>query len=182
MRAGWLTPTARVAGDLGFVGQAGRNEQVRVVTVRESLHEVYPAEAESVPRARAAVAAFAGNAGLGPERIGALRLAVSEAVTNAVVHAYRGGPGDVQVSAAVAGEELWIVVTDNGCGYGTPSRTPGLGFGFGLIAEACDEFVIKAGAEGGTEARLVVGLETPEGFAGRTGARFQHSGDDFAQI
>ena len=126
-----------------------------------SLNEVYPAEPDSVPMARAAVAALAADAGLDPERLGPFRLAVSEAVTNAVVHAYRGGPGDVQVSAAVAGGEVWIVVTDSGCGYVTPSRTPGLGFGLELIAEACDEFVITERAEGGTEARLVFALEDP---------------------
>ena len=83
-----------------------------------------------------------------------LRLAVSEAVTNAVVHAYRGRSGTVRVAGAVASGELWVLVSDGGCGYQTPPERPGLGLGLVLIADACDEFVIAERAEGGTEARM----------------------------
>lgn len=84
-----------------------------------------------------------------------LRLAVSEAVTNVVVHAYRGGrSGTVSVAGAIASGELWVLISDSGCGYQTPPERPGLGLGLVLIADACDDFVIAERAEGGTEARM----------------------------
>jgi anti-sigma regulatory factor (Ser/Thr protein kinase) len=125
-----------------------------MVTALETVDEHYPAVAASVPQARGAVAEFAERAGLSDKRLEGLRLAVSEAVTNVVLHAYRGRDGELQIDAAVAADELWVLVADTGCGYQTPSKNPGFGFGLALIADACDEFVITERAHGGTEARM----------------------------
>lgn len=81
------------------------------------------------------------------ERVGAsetvrekLRLAVSEAVTNCVVHAYPDElPGDVAVKAWVGDDEqLIVLVLDEGCGFRTAPVSPGLGVGLGLMAEMSD--------------------------------------------
>lgn len=137
-----------------------------MIGTRESLEETLPAAAESVPRARQLVAAFARQAGLTGQRLDMLRLAVSEAVTNVVVHAYRGRSGTVRVAAAIASGELWVLVSDSGCGYQTPPATPGLGLGLMLMADACDEFVIAERAEGGTEARMQFVLSGATGASG----------------
>jgi anti-sigma regulatory factor (Ser/Thr protein kinase) len=135
-----------------------------MVSVCESLDASYPAVAESVPLARRTVADFAAGAGLGGEQLDRLRLAVTEAVTNVVLHAYRRR-GDLQITATVAGNELWLLISDTGRGYQTPSQNPGLGFGLAFIADACDEFVITERADGGTEARMCFLLESgpPDG-------------------
>jgi anti-sigma regulatory factor (Ser/Thr protein kinase) len=123
--------------------------------VKERLHESLPAVAASVPRARALLAEFATEAaGFRGARLDRLRLAVSEAVTNVVVHAYRDRAGTMKITAAIASGELWILVSDSGCGYQTPSQRPGLGWGLALMADACDHFVIFERADGGTEVRL----------------------------
>jgi anti-sigma regulatory factor (Ser/Thr protein kinase) len=111
-------------------------------------------------------AKFARDAGLSGERLHKLRLAVSEAVTNVVVHAYRDRAGTVSLAAALASGELWILVSDSGCGFQTPSARPGLGLGLALMADACDDFVIAERAEGGTEARLLFALDGPAAAAG----------------
>jgi LytS/YehU family sensor histidine kinase len=51
------------------------------------------------------------------------------AVTNAVRHAYPvpSRTGAFHVVAAVAGDELWVLVADDACGYQTPAQCPGLG-------------------------------------------------------
>jgi anti-sigma regulatory factor (Ser/Thr protein kinase) len=131
-----------------------------MIAVRDRLNESLPAVAESVPRARRLVAEFARQAGLRGRRLERLRLAVSEAVTNVVVHAYRGRPGSIALAGAIASGELWVLVSDTGCGYQTPSQAPGLGLGLALIADACDDFVISERAEGGTEARMLFALGT----------------------
>lgn len=89
-------------------------------------------------------------------------LASSEAVTNAVVHAYRGERGSVYVTAAVASGELWILIADDGCGLEARADRPGFGFGLGLIAQVTDELAVVARAHGGTELRMrfdLVGAE-----------------------
>jgi serine/threonine-protein kinase RsbW len=125
-----------------------------MVTTQCQLTEKYPAVADSVPRARSAVAEFAGKTGMAKDRIDGLRLAVSEAVTNVVRHAYPERSGSVAVTASRASNELWVLVADRGCGHQAPSVNPGLGFGLGIIAHECDELVIAERSEGGTELRM----------------------------
>jgi anti-sigma regulatory factor (Ser/Thr protein kinase) len=130
--------------------------------VKEGLNESLPAVAASVPRARALVAEFAHEAaGLDGARLDSLRLAVSEAVTNVVVHAYRGRAGTVKITGAIASDELWVLISDSGCGYQTPSERPGLGWGLVLMADACDDFGIFERADGGTEVRLQFVFDEP---------------------
>jgi anti-sigma regulatory factor (Ser/Thr protein kinase) len=148
---------------LAVVG--GGYRETAMIAVRESLNEFFPAVAESVPKARAVLTEFARQAGLCGARLDMLRVAVSEAVTNVVVHAYRGRAGSVGVAAAVASGELWVLISDDGCGHQTPPENPGLGFGLVLMADACDDFVIAERAEGGTEARMLFRLEEPSSAA-----------------
>jgi serine/threonine-protein kinase RsbW len=125
-----------------------------VIGALGQLTERYPAIAESVPNARAAVAEFARQAGMAKDRIEGLRLAVSEAVTNVVRHAYPSSSGSVAVTAGQAADELWVLVADQGRGHQAPSPNPGLGFGLGIIAHECDELVILERSGGGTEVRM----------------------------
>ncbi|HET9125071.1 MAG TPA: ATP-binding protein [Solirubrobacteraceae bacterium] len=122
--------------------------------VQQELSESYPAVAGSIPRARRAVAQYAARNGIGGELLDGIRLAVSEAVTNVVMHAYPDRSGAVHVTAAVAGAELWVLVADDGCGHRTPSRQPGLGWGLTVIAQHSRDYVITERALGGTEVRM----------------------------
>ena len=103
-------------------------------------------------RALAAVAAAAGAAG---ERLDEIRLAVSEALTNAVVHAYRNGDaGRLHVTAAVASDELWVLIGDDGRGLHAWNDSKGLGIGLSLISGLSDDFAIVSRASGGTEVQM----------------------------
>ena len=81
-------------------------------------------------------------------------LAVTEAITNVVRHAYPEGTGAFHITAAVTGREFWVLVADDGCGYQTASTRPGLGWGLTLIARLSEEYVITERASGGTEVRM----------------------------
>ena len=126
----------------------------------ESLNDSYPAVAETVPRAREAVTRFAAGAGASPEQLEAVRLAVSEALTNAVVHAYRGSAGSINVTAALAEGDLWVLVADDGRGLRAGGGKSGLGIGLALIARVSDYFAIVKRSSGGTEVRMRFRLET----------------------
>lgn len=130
-----------------------------VVAVRNTFSETYPATPESVPRARTWATSLAQRAGARPETVEAVRLAVSEAVSNVVLHAYRDRPGTVQMTAATADDELWVLVADDGDGHQRVPLHPGLGWGLALIADACEKFLITERSGGGTEVRMRFRLE-----------------------
>ncbi len=127
-------------------------------SVTQGLSVTYEATPNSVAAARAALAEFAASAGASAAQVDNVRLAVSEAVTNAVLHAYRGRPGEIQVTAALAGRELWILVSDEGGGMQPQADRPGLGLGLGLISQVCDDMAIVPRAAGGIEVRILFQL------------------------
>jgi anti-sigma regulatory factor (Ser/Thr protein kinase) len=97
---------------------------------------------------------FAHATGATTEQVEAVRLAVSEALTNAVMHAYGANSGAVHVSASRAGDELWVLIADDGHGVESGYESPGLGMGLHLIACMADYFAMTKRSEGGTEIRM----------------------------
>jgi anti-sigma regulatory factor (Ser/Thr protein kinase) len=110
---------------------------------------------------------FARAAGIAAGELDDLRLAVSEALTNVVVHAYRGEPGEIILTAAVAGHELWVLIADDGVGMRPRVDGTGLGLGLGLIAQASDELTIAKRTSGGIELRMRFKLRAPQAAAER---------------
>ena len=121
----------------------------------------YDAVADSAASARADVGAFAACAGVQGDQLERVRLAVSEAVSNAIRHAYPAGDGAVHVMAAVAGGELWVLVVDEGPGLQAESPNPGLGLGLKIMERMTDGFTLAERACGGLEARLQFVLVPP---------------------
>jgi serine/threonine-protein kinase RsbW len=123
---------------------------------RERFRQVYPASPASVGAARRALTGFAKRIGASPTVLDAVALGVSEAVTNVVVHAYRdaAAPGKVEVAAALASAELWVIVADTGSGLRPRRDSPGLGLGLGLIAQVSDGLDLEHRAGGGLELRM----------------------------
>lgn len=130
------------------------------LATRTCLNQVYPARPDAVPHARSDVARLAREAGADPETVESVRLSVSEAFTNAVLHAYRDEPGVVHVTAAAADDEFWVLIADDGCGHQAPPAHPGLGWGLALIAESSDDFLIAERSGGGTEVRMCFPLRS----------------------
>ena len=93
-------------------------------------------EASSILRTR--MAALARECGLGDQRVSDVKLAVTEAVTNVVRHAYGRAPGQVIATADVDEDALRIVIADTGAGIVSRSDNPGLGLGLALIARLAD--------------------------------------------
>jgi serine/threonine-protein kinase RsbW len=125
-----------------------------LVAVREKLSESYPATPQTVAVVRRSVVDLARALGIRGSKLDDVRLAVSEAVTNVVLHAYPSGTGLVHVTAQAADDELWVLIADDGAGHNIPSKRPGLGWGLALITKSCDEFTLVERASGGSEARM----------------------------
>ena len=111
--------------------------------------------------ARTAVAAFAAQLDPTLEEIGDIKTAVSEAVTNAIVHAYPNELGKVSVRAGIFdGNVLEIVVRDWGCGIENvekarePLYTTGgeerSGMGFTIMESFMDALIVRSKPQKGT--------------------------------
>lgn len=109
------------------------------------------AEPSSVAPLRRAVVEFAGSHGMSREVADDLRLCVSEAVTNAVLHAFRDRvPGTVSVTAEVDAGDVVVRVSDDGRGFAPRNDSPGLGLGLSLIGDLASELTITRPRGGGT--------------------------------
>ncbi len=116
-----------------------------------------PARPDAVTELRWAAHDFALENGADEGLAGDIMLAVSEAVTNAVKHAYPGAEGEVELVASLAeGRRLVVVVRDSGGGFG-PNSSEGLGAGLMLMRECADELGIDQGPDGVT-VRMVFAL------------------------
>jgi serine/threonine-protein kinase RsbW len=114
---------------------------------------------------RREIAAFAHRCGMDAEGVEAVRLAVSEAATNAVVHAYRAVTGDLAVRASVREQELVVVVRDTGTGLAPRPDSPGIGLGMPLIASVTSRFQIVSN-DAGTEVHMTFPLAGDDRGAG----------------
>jgi serine/threonine-protein kinase RsbW len=119
----------------------------------ERLELRLDAEPTSVAVVRRELAAFV------QERYGGdpadVALAVSEAVSNVVLHAYRDGAhGKVRVVGCAYPDELVVVVRDYGCGMRPHPESPGAGLGLSIIGAAASAMNVERPDDGGTRIRL----------------------------
>jgi len=105
---------------------------------------------------RRAVVAYARSTGVEPPVLDKLALAVSELLTNVVLHAYPDGrpPGAMAVTAELAGSEMRVAITDDGVGL-APDLSPRYGLGLTIASEVADRIELASAADGGTVVRLV---------------------------
>lgn len=113
---------------------------------------------------RGALADFLTGAGVGEPLLTSAKLAVSEAVTNAVVHAYVDAPrpGLVRIAASFEGDRLLVDVCDDGSGMRPRLDSPGLGVGLPVIADMADTLDIGDSPRGGTHLRMSFRMERPD--------------------
>ncbi len=117
--------------------------------------------------ARSALAAFCVEAAPTLEEIGDVKTAVSEAVTNVVVHAYdSNNPGEIFLEAYLDANEIKIVIKDKGVGipdvdkalepfYSTKSDDERSGMGFTVMQTFMDKVSVVSKEGEGTTVELV---------------------------
>lgn len=114
-----------------------------------------PARPENVSVIRHVLGAFAEALQLSDELVEDLRLAVTEACTNVVRHAYPPDrPGSVQISIRPLEENVSVVVSDRGRGIGRSSDTTGPGLGLPLIAAIADDVELQPVPGGGSRVAM----------------------------
>jgi anti-sigma regulatory factor (Ser/Thr protein kinase) len=112
-----------------------------------------PGTPQGVRMLRHEMSGIAADCGLDAAGIADVRLAVTEAATNAVIHAYADAAGELAVTAAVEDSELAIVISDTGAGLAERPDSPGLGAGLSVIATVAARLKIVS-RSGGTEVHM----------------------------
>ena len=112
----------------------------------------WPAVAASVSLARIAVTGHLKSADTADPLLEDIRLALSEAVANVVMHAYRpvSAPGDVRVEVEFDDRQVRVSVEDDGRGLKPWHDSPGLGLGLPLIAALAERIQADDSPSGGT--------------------------------
>lgn len=128
-----------------------------------------PAEPRSASRARRAVLDALSGIAVDKDAIGVV---VSEAVTNAVLHAYRDRdiPGRVHVSASLDDHGVEVAIADDGLGMRPRIDSPGIGLGLPLMGDLADRVDISNRGPG-TRIAAFFSLMGPAGPHGRPLAR-----------
>ena len=127
-----------------------------------SFRSSFPADTTAPAVARRAVREFLHQVGTDPRALADVLLAVSEVVTNAVVHGYRGRPGGV---VAVEGRHwdsrLQLSICDRGGGMAPRHDSPGLGLGLPMVGRIAQRVDISAPSGGGTLVSMSFALDAP---------------------
>ena len=113
-----------------------------------------PARAENVAVVRHALGGLGEALALDPQTLSDLRLAVTEACSNVVVHAYPGGEGTMEVAAEIDDGLLHVFVRDDGHGITPRPDSPGLGLGLPLIATLADTLELGKTGDDRTEVAM----------------------------
>jgi serine/threonine-protein kinase RsbW len=121
-----------------------------------------PARAENIAVIRHAFGALGEVLAIDEEVVSDIRLAVTEACTNVVVHAYPDDQeGPLEVLATLQDDELTVLVRDEGRGIVPRPDSPGLGLGLPLIASLTEAMQLGHGEDGRTEVCMTFSLSQP---------------------
>lgn len=139
--------------------------------VINSLKLSFPSLSVNESAARAVVAAFSAQSDPTTTELADIKCAVSEAVTNCIVHGYPDSIGDVYISVKILeGREIRIEIKDKGKGiedialartplYTTSPETERSGMGFTVMESFMDRIRVRSKPGKGTAVTLIKVLE-----------------------
>jgi serine/threonine-protein kinase RsbW len=138
---------------VAVTGEAARAESA---TEPRTVRLTIPAKAEYITLGRLALVGLSRLRPLSEEELGDLKLALTEACSNSVRHAYNGGSaGKVEIVYELHSDRLVVEVADDGGGFdateglGLPEELSEGGLGIAIIRAIADEVEIGARPEGG---------------------------------
>ncbi|HTN24941.1 MAG TPA: ATP-binding protein [Solirubrobacteraceae bacterium] len=123
-----------------------------------------PARAENVAVVRHAFGGFAEALSVDEQTLADIKLAITEACTNVVIHAYDDDEdGSLEVDASIDDRRLTVVIRDEGRGIVPRPDSPGLGLGLPLIATLAESLELGKDDDDRTEVRMTFSLEDESG-------------------
>jgi serine/threonine-protein kinase RsbW len=136
----------------------------------QSVMLTIPAKPEYIALTRLALAGLSRVRPFAEEDLADLKLAITEACSNSVRHAYDGGEGTVEIHYLLEGDRITIEVADDGAGFdhersggnGSEEDLAEGGLGIAIIRSIADEFEISTrDTGGGSRLRFAKTLLTP---------------------
>ena len=130
-----------------------------------NLNVTFDGISENEGLARVIAAAFVTRLDPTIEEISDIKTAVSEAVTNAIVHGYQFESGEVNMKLSIKDRDLYIEISDNGCGipdvekareplYTTKPEQERCGMGFEFMEVFMDEVEVISEVSVGTTVKM----------------------------
>ena len=154
-RGGWIT-------DSGHRGCAsGRHAHTRFAPSASPVSEfrlTLPARPANIAIVRRVLEGVADVLDVPDKVLENATLAVTEACTNVVRHAYEEGEGAIDVTVRPKPDSLEIVIADEGRGIGPSPDTGGPGLGLPLIAALADSFDLRPGRRGGSRLTMTFAM------------------------
>ena len=137
------------------------NNNSKSGVMEDTLELIIDSKSENESFARVAVAAFCTRLDPTLEEITDIKTAVSEAVTNCIVHGYEGGKGKIYINVNITGNTAEVIVKDNGIGieniekameplYTTKPEQERSGLGFSFMEAFMDELEVSSARNKGT--------------------------------
>ena len=131
------------------------NNNSKSGVMEDTLELIIDSKSENESFARVAVAAFCTRLDPTLEEITDIKTAVSEAVTNCIVHGYEGGKGKIYINVNITGNTAEVIVKDNGVGiediekameplYTTKPEQERSGMGFSFMEIFMDELYVES--------------------------------------
>ena len=127
-----------------------------------ALRMTLPARQDSLALLRHVVRGFRDAYAIAPETMDDIVLAVSEAATNVVLHAYGRRLGTMTIVASAEDDHLHILVRDHGCGIAPPRDEPKLGHGLALMEHVATSLEVL-GSPAGTDVTMIFDLTADPG-------------------
>ena len=136
-------------------------------TLVNRMKTVFDSDSRNESFARYAVTAFVSRLDPDVSELADIRTAVSEAVTNAIIHGYRGRTGNVTVEVRVYSDRsVKITVSDRGCGiadiekaklplFTTDESGERGGMGFAIMESFCDRLRVRSRVGYGTSVTMI---------------------------
>jgi anti-sigma regulatory factor (Ser/Thr protein kinase) len=157
-------------GDGSLSSGSGRATQGDLATATRPTapHEcdirlTLPARAENIALVRHVIGALAESLALPAKTIEDIRLAVTEACTNVVRHAYRDHEGPLEIVIEPQSDCLTVVVSDRGRGILPNPASEGPGLGLPLIAALADALEIEHSPQRGSRLSMQFRANDHEG-------------------
>ncbi len=118
---------------------------------------------DNIALARVTVASFAAQLDFTLSELEEIKVAISEAVSNAIIHGYKEERGKIEIKMGIEAGQLEIIVKDNGCGIDDvetacqPSYTTSdrMGLGLVFIDSFMNSFKIDSKLGDGVEIRMI---------------------------
>lgn len=135
-------------------------------TVKNEMSLSFPSKSCNEAFARSAVAAFVMNLDPTISELSDIKTAVSEAVTNCIVHGYRRSSGTIYIKGRITDDnKITLKIRDKGCGiedvkkameplYTSAPEEERAGLGFAVMQSFCDKVSVKSAVGKGTTVTL----------------------------